>query len=511
MIDLKKRNAIFCLHEEGMSVRQIAKKLHVARNTVRSIIDQKGIMPTAVRKDKTGIDPELLKRLHRECKGYVQRVHERLVEEERIDIKYSTLTRMLRDLGIGVKKNERCDRVPDVPGEEMQHDTSPYIVTIGENHRVKIVASLIYLRYSKRIYLKFYRRFNRFTMKCFFHEALMYWGYTAPICIIDNTNLARLRGTGKNAVMNPEMASFSCQYGFEFRCHEIGHSNRKAGNERGFWTIETNFFPGRNFTSLEDMNEQAFVWATDRLYHRPVGKAGLIPAKAFEHECASLIKLPSHLPAPYRQHERITDQYGFASIDGNFFWVPGTDCADVVVLEFNDHLEIYRNRELLAEYRLPPEGVKDERFSPDGQPKPRHAPKSQKKRTQEEETRLRAIDEQIGAWLDFALEPRGLARHRAIRELYRMSKQMTEHLFIRSVARAMKYRIRSIESIRSIASMYLSEGDLALPEADVDELLLERETYLEGRLTDEPCLSALDEILTEEGRDQDENQEGDHG
>jgi hypothetical protein len=66
------------------------------------------------------------------------------------------------------------------------------------------VASLLYLRYSKRRYLKFYRAFNRFQMKCFLHEALTYWGYVPRHCIIDNTNLARWRGSGAQAVMVPQ-------------------------------------------------------------------------------------------------------------------------------------------------------------------------------------------------------------------------------------------------------------------------------------------------------------------
>ena len=91
----------------------------------------------------------------------------------------------------------------------------------------RLIASLVYLRYSKRRYLKFYRLFNRFTMKCFLHEALMDWGYAAKQCVIDNTNLARLRGSGKQAVIVPEMVSFAERYGFRFVCHEIGHANRK--------------------------------------------------------------------------------------------------------------------------------------------------------------------------------------------------------------------------------------------------------------------------------------------
>jgi len=106
------------------------------------------------------------------------------------------------------------------------------------------------LKAFKRRYLKFYRCFNRFQMKCFLHEALTYWGYAPRQCIIDNTNLARLRGTGAQAVIVPEMEAFAKQYGFEFCCHEKGHSDRKAGEERSFWTVETNFLTGRSKLTL---------------------------------------------------------------------------------------------------------------------------------------------------------------------------------------------------------------------------------------------------------------------
>jgi hypothetical protein len=177
-------------------------------------------------------------------------VHEKLREEEGVAVPYQTLTRKLRAMGIGTARLERCAQVPDEPGGEMQHDTSVYPLSIGGLNG-SVIASLLYLRYSKRRYLKFYRAFNRFKMKCFFHEALMFWGYAAGDCIIDNTNLARLRGTGADAVIAPEMEAFARQYAFRFRCHEIGHANRKAGEERSFWTVETNFLPGREFQSLE--------------------------------------------------------------------------------------------------------------------------------------------------------------------------------------------------------------------------------------------------------------------
>jgi len=129
-----------------------------------------------------------------------------------------------------------------------------------------------------------------------------------------------------------------------FCCHEKGHANRKAGEERSFYTVETNFLPGRSFQSLEDLNQQGLEWATVRMYHRPMSKTGLIPAKAFEYESSFLIKLPTHLPAPYLPIERGTDQYGYVALSANYYWVPGTKRDDVMVLEYSDRIKIYQAR-----------------------------------------------------------------------------------------------------------------------------------------------------------------------
>lgn len=497
MIEAEKRKAVYLLHQEGMGVRRIARQLGVSRNTVRKIIEQKGAMPDSVRKDKILVEPELLRRLYEECGGYAQRVYEKLVEEEDVQVQYSTVTRLLREMDISTPRKVRCDEVPDEPGAEMQHDTTTYQVKIAEKSS-RVIASLLYLRYSKRRYLKFYRRFNRFKMKCFFHEALTFWKHAAPKCIIDNTNLARLRGTGKNAVIVPEMELFGNKYGFEFFCHEKGHANRKAGEEKGLHTVETNFLPGRRFQSLEDMNEQAFQWATVRMYNKPLGKTRVIPAEAFECERAYLAKLPPHLPAPYLVHERGTDQYGYVSFAGNYYWVPGTRRDDVRVLEYSDRLQIWLRRQCLAEYPLPPDGVKNQKFSPEGLPKPRHNPNNRKRPTQQEEKSLRAMDETVNAYLDFALKPKGIQRHRFVRELFALAQQTTSPLFIRTVKRGLRYLITNVEVLRRIAILYMNQDDEMLPRVDVDEGFRQRETYLEGHLTDPPDFSAYDEMLEDD-------------
>ena len=497
MIDPDKRKAIYCLHEEGMGIREISRRLRVNRNTVRAIIEQKGSVPDAPRKDKKEIDPELLRRLYAECKGWVQRIHEKLQEQEKIHVGYSTLTRMIRELDLGQPRMRRCDRVPDEPGAEMQHDTSPYTLKIGDK-RLRVVGSLLYFRYSKIRYLKFYRSFNRFKMKCFFHEALSFWGYASGVCIIDNTSLARLRGSGKNALIEPEMERFALQYGFRFVCHEIGHANRKAGNERSFYTVETNFFPGRVFETLEDMNRQAFEWATVRMAGRAVGKTRLLPSKAFEYERQYLFQVPTYVPPPYLEHKRGTDQYGYAAFEGNFYWVPGSSRVDVTVLQYSECLKIYHKRKLLIEYPLPADGVRNELFSPPGQPKPRYQPKDRKKPTEGEEKKLKSLAEEVEAYLSFVLSQKGIQKHRFIRRLYAFHQKLSLPLFVKTVQRALKYRITDIQTLERIAILQLREGNYELPLVEPNGEFRNRKSYLEGRLSDEVDLSKYDDMMEDE-------------
>ena len=63
MLETDKRKAIFCLHHEGMSAREIARRLGVSRNTVRVVIAQEGAMPQSTRSVKVRIDEELLRKL----------------------------------------------------------------------------------------------------------------------------------------------------------------------------------------------------------------------------------------------------------------------------------------------------------------------------------------------------------------------------------------------------------------------------------------------------------------
>ena len=190
------------------------------------------------------------------------------------------------------------------------------------------------------------------------------------------------------------MEAFGRRYGFHFICHAIRHSNRKAGEERSFWTVETNFLRGRTYASLEDLNQQARDWSTERMEHRPQKKTGLIPAKAFEHEVTRLTPLPAELPAPYQTHERLIDQYGYVAFLANYYWIPGEQRGEVKVLRYANRIKLFQQGQEVAAYPLPAEGVKQQRFSPAGMPPPRYQPKNRRRPAdaEAEANQLRAID-----------------------------------------------------------------------------------------------------------------------
>lgn len=488
MITADKRKAVFLLHQEGVSKRAIARQLRLSRNAVRRIIAQSGQMPPPIRSPRVVLDPDRLRQLHQECEGYAQRMTEKLREEHGITVKYSTLTRHLRDLGIIGPSPERCQRVPDEPGAEMQHDTSPFKLLVG-SRRLRLQASLLYLRYSKRRYLQFYPVFDRFRMKCFLHLALMHWGHAPRLCVIDNTNLARWYGLGAHAVMVPEMEAFSRSYGFKFLCHAPKHSDRKAGEERSFLTVETNFVPGRTFASLEDLNRQALEWSTVRMEQRPQGKAGLIPAQAFEHERQFLTPLPRHLPAPYQLLERSVDEYGYVAVDANYYEVPGTGRGQVQVLRYLRHLVLCQDRRAVIEYSLLPWDVKNQIVRAPGQPA-RYRPRNLKLSSHEEEKRLRALAPEVSAYVDFILGTPVL-RHQFLRRLWARHQRWGTALFRRTVERAHRYHITSLETLERIARLLLD--DSALPDPVVDPDLEKRPAYQEGSMTDTPDLSRYDE------------------
>jgi transposase len=320
MLDLVTRRAVLQLKALGHGVRAIARTLRIARNSVRAVLE-KGVaeVPRVERAEICQEHLDALRALYADCAGNRVRVWEE-AQKRGIAISYPALTAFLRRQGIGVKPREPAGRYHFEPGEEMQHDTSPHDVKIGETVRRVQCASLV-LCYSRMIFARAYPVWNRFQARVFLSEAIEHFGGAAGRCVIDNSSVIIAHGTGKNAVAAAQCAALAERFGFAFLAHELGDANRSARVERPFDFIERNFYPGRRFADLGDLNLQFATWCdtVNRSFKKHLRAR---PIELFAAEKPRLKRLPPYIPEVYELHQRMVDVESFVCLHHNRYEVP---------------------------------------------------------------------------------------------------------------------------------------------------------------------------------------------
>jgi hypothetical protein len=128
-------------------------------------------------------------------------------------------------------------------------------------------------------------------------------------------------------------------------------------------------------------------------------------------------------------------------VGANYYWVPGTGRGRLKVLRYEKHLQIYQQGQVAIEYPLAPEGVRNQQIDPPHKPASHAHPRHRPQPSHEEEKRLRALAPTVSAYVEFLLATPGLLRHQTLRRLWALSQRMSPDLFVRSVARAHRYRV----------------------------------------------------------------------
>jgi hypothetical protein len=320
MLDESTRGAILRLRKEGHGTRAIARALCVSRGAVKDVLRQGRVdLPPMARVEKAEPYRELIAELFASCKGNLVRVHEELAELG-AQLSYPALTAFCRKHGIGRDAAQPVGQYHFEPGQEMQHDTSPHEALIGGRVRKIQTASLV-LCYSRMIFVQCYPRFTRFECKVFLTDAFVYFGAVCGECMIDNTSVVRLSGTGAEMVPVPEMAAFAERFGFIFRAHELGDADRSARVERPFHFVENNFLAGRHFDDWRHLNVEARAWS-ERVNAKHRRRLHASPRELFAIERTRMRSLPVYVPDVYALHDRIVDSEGYVNVHRNRYSAP---------------------------------------------------------------------------------------------------------------------------------------------------------------------------------------------
>ena len=350
MIAEELRQAIRVLKDQGRPLREISRALKVSRNTVRRVLREREQPKVPAADPRIRGIAERLPDLYRDCKGNAVRIGEVLKDTHRIEIAYSTLTRLIREHTDLRTPKKRSGTYTFGPGEEMQHDTSPHRVTLG-GKVVKTQCASLVLAYSRMLFVQYYPRFTRFEAKAFLSAALQFFDGAARRCVIDNTSVILAGGSGPNALIAPEMEAFGELFGFAFMAHAIGHSDRKGRIERPFSYIENNFLAGRSFADWADLNAQARAWCEGVANAKPKRVLGMSPQAAYAMEKAHLLPLPAYIPPVTEIHYRVVDCYGFVHLDTNRYSVPERWVGKkVAVHKRPEQVLVYADRTLIAEH-----------------------------------------------------------------------------------------------------------------------------------------------------------------
>jgi len=464
MLDVDVRAAVFLLAEKGHSVRYIARLLKISRTTVAMVLgSQSAIVPVVARRETCLEYLDRIRALNALCKGNLVRVCEKLADDG-VNIPYATLTGFCRRHKIGVEPKKPSGSYHFAPGQEMQHDTSPHRVTIAGVVRLVQCASLV-LCYSRMQYAQCYLRFTRFICKVFLTEGMVFFDGAAETCMIDNTHVVVAYGTGPDMVPAPEMAAFAERFNFKWAAHEKGDANRSARVEGPFWHIESNFYSGRTFASLDDLNEQLRAWCVrnNATFKRTLHASHV---ELYAAEKASLRPLPPYIPEVYCLHQREVDDRAFISLHRNHYYVAAALIDEKVeVRESVSEVRIVFHHQVIATHRRLEDGLDVDSVLPEQEAERRRL--RQERPMLAEEDTLRAAAPELAALVDLLRGASGRISDR-IRRLHAMYLEYPTEPLITSVRVALTYGLCDLGRIerivlRNIAGDYFN---LPIPKED---------------------------------------------
>ena len=463
MRDRDTRAAILELTKKGHGVRVISRTLEVSRKTIRRVVRSGNAEVSSVsRRELAELHEGRIRTLFLECKGNLVRVHEEL-QASNVALSYSTLTAFCRRRGIGQVQKKPAGTYHFDPGQEMQHDTSPHTVSVAGKLRKLQCASLV-LCHSRVGYAQVYPVWNRFWAKVFLTEAIVAFGGAADGCMLDNASIVIASGTGKHAVVAPEMVAFGKRFGFRFLAHELGDANRSAHVERRFDFIERNFYPGRTFVDLPDLNAQLRAWCT-KVKSTFRKRLGARPMDLFVAEAAALHPLPIHVPEVYQLHSRSVDESGYVNLSSNRYSVPSRLLDRRLSLhETKDRVRVFDGHRLVCEHLREEEGAGKTRMLDEHKLERKLARQQVPKTTlRPEELALSTSSPVMAAMVD-ALKKRHAGR--AVRPLQRLRRMWLDYPqapLDQALSVALEHGLFDLERIEGLVLRHVAGDFFRLP------------------------------------------------
>jgi transposase len=240
-------------------------------------------------------------------------------------------------------------RFETAPGEQAQMDWSSFGNALG----ARLYAFALTLSYSRYGYLEFTQRQDMETLlNCLVH-AFHYFGGVPRSILTDNMKTVVLDRLDGQVRFHPRFLDFASYYGVLPQvCHPY-RPQTKGKIESALGYVKKNFWPGIDFHSLADLNQQARLWL-EAANGRKHGTTGEIPRERFLQERLLAIDRQPDYDTSYVTYREVAKDC-LLSYRGNRYSVPHRYAGKRVVVRQavdGELLRVYHQQELIAAHPL---------------------------------------------------------------------------------------------------------------------------------------------------------------
>ncbi|SDW99650.1 Transposase [Alicyclobacillus hesperidum] len=331
------------LHAQGKSIREIVRETGHARNTVRKYL-RDGALPEPTPRSKRGSKLDPYKDLLRQW-----------MQEEGL-FNCEVMYRRLQELGYTghvtvIKDFVRPFRPPQLPKAKVRYETKPGVqaqvdwglcdYTDKYGQARKLAVFVMVLGYSRVMYVEFARRCDIHSfLRCFVH-AIEFFGGIPNVALTDHMKTVVL---GMNDDHTPQwhwlFEDFALAIGLTPKLCKVRRPQTKGKVERMVRYVKENFWPGRRFTDIADLNRQAVAWCQE-VAQRIHGTTKQRPCDRLADEPLRPLPSPDQLEKFLRVERRVSAD-GYVSYDGVRYGVPWVYSRRVVnVRRVREKVEIW--------------------------------------------------------------------------------------------------------------------------------------------------------------------------
>jgi len=310
------------MREKGMSISEIARQMHMSRNTVKKHLRLDKPLEYKRKERKSKLDP--VKPIIKVLIDKYDLSAVRILEEIRkwgYNGSYTTLKRYCRTI-----RRERSIkavyRFETDPGKQAQVDFGSFGAVEEDGISRKLYCFSYVLGYSRMRYAEFTTNISVQNLIRMHLNAFIHTGGIPSEILYDNMKqvvIERKIGASESK-FNSLFLQFSEHYGFDVKLCYPHRPQTKGKVENSIKFIRNNFFAGREFSSLQDMNNQLSLWL-ENVNSRIHGSTGKIPMDLVREE--NLHPLDSIPEFRFRiTEERKVSSDCYVSYKGNRYSVP---------------------------------------------------------------------------------------------------------------------------------------------------------------------------------------------